>query len=245
MRAVLTFHSIDDSGSVVSYPVRLFDRLLQSLRRQGIPVLTLDQLLAQPDQPGVVLTFDDGMHTVYKNALPIMQHYGVPAHLFLTTDVVGSTQLWPKQPAGIPSFEMLSWDEVEKLHAGGVIIDAHTSTHPDMRSLSAQQMQQECERTDQALEQRLGRRPEFFAYPFGYHNASTRDFIRSHYRAAVTTELRYLSPHEDAAALPRLDSYYLQRSLAQDHLNSPPLRGYLWLRWLMRCLRGSHCVASS
>lgn len=244
MRAVLTFHSIDNSGSVVSYPVELFDRLLKSLRRQDIPVLSLDQLLSSPDRAGVVLTFDDGMRSVYQNALPIMRYYDVPAHLFLTTSVVDSNEPWPRQPCAIPSFDMLSWGEIEQLHDGGVFIDAHTSSHPDIRSLGLEQIQEECDRVDQALENRLGRRPEYFAYPFGYHNATSREYIRNHYRAAVTTELRYLSAQEDLAALPRLDSYYLQQTLAQDHLNSVPLKGYLWLRWLLRSWRGSHCVAS-
>lgn len=245
MRAVLTFHSIDDSGSVVSYPVRLFDRLLNSLQRQGVPVVSLDQLLSQPEAQGVVLTFDDGMQSLHHNALPIMKHYGVTGHLFVTTDVIGSDTPWPLQPAGIPSFDMLSWDEIERLHEGGIHIEGHTASHPDMRTLTVEQMQEECERSDALLEQRLGRRPSYFAYPFGYHNARTREFARDRYRATVTTELRYLSRREDSAALPRLDSYYLQAALAQDHLDSPPLRGYMWLRWWLRSLRGSHCVAAS
>lgn len=245
MRAVLTFHSIDDSGSVVSYPEALFDRLLASFRKQGVPIVSLEQLLASPQQQGVALTFDDGMRSVFTHALPVLQRYDATAHVFITTNAIGRETLWPEQPAGIPGFEMLSWDEVEQLHAAGIHIEGHTLSHPDLRTLSVDQIQDECEQSDAHLERVLGKKPDFFAYPFGYHNAAVRECVRQRYRAAVTTELRYLSSQEDQAALPRLDSYYLQQRFAQDYLDSPPLRGYLWLRWLMRSWRGSHCVATS
>ena len=61
MRAILTFHSVDDSGSVLSYPPKTFNKLLDAFERCGIPILELDTLL-RPDTPsGVALTFDDGI----------------------------------------------------------------------------------------------------------------------------------------------------------------------------------------
>src|SRR6516164_7287159 len=59
MRAILTFHSIDDSGSVLSYPPRTFERLLLALQHSGIPLLDLDTLLRAETKTGVALTFDD------------------------------------------------------------------------------------------------------------------------------------------------------------------------------------------
>src|SRR3984893_14381933 len=99
VRALLTFHSIDDSGSSLSYPPKTFLRLLNALDRCDIPVLDLDTLLRPDTVCGVALTFDDGIRTVFIEALPILRSYSVPAHLFLTTGFVGLTNRWPSQPA--------------------------------------------------------------------------------------------------------------------------------------------------
>ena len=245
MKAILTFHSIDDSGSVLSYSPELFDRLLRSLDAADIPVVDLGTLLEPGSQKGVALTFDDGMHSVLENALPIMVEHAAKAHLFVTTSAVGTGDPWPKQPTDVPSFDMLSWDDIEHLHDSGVFIDAHTATHPDMRTLDSSEMSDECEFANEEIGRRLGRRPEYFAYPFGYHNRNCRTTCGEIYKACVTTELRSLGDDEDPAALPRLDSYYLQSPRMLDHLNHPLTSGYLRLRWALRTLRGTHCTASS
>ena len=129
MKAVLTFHSIDDSGSVLSYHPRMFSLLISKLIQSNIPILDLPTLLAPTTDHGVVLTFDDGMHSVLSHALPILKEHGVPAHIFVTTAAIGTGHKWPEQPQGIPGFNMLNWSEVEQLHNSGIRIEAHTQSH--------------------------------------------------------------------------------------------------------------------
>jgi peptidoglycan/xylan/chitin deacetylase (PgdA/CDA1 family) len=242
MRAILTFHSIDSKGSVISYTPALFGRLLDTLDRKQIPVYGLDTLMDPQTGKGVALTFDDGMRSVYQAALPVLREYGVPAHVFVTTGVIEQGHPWPRQPASIPSFDMLDWQQLEALQAAGVAIESHTHTHPDMRTLSDQQMEEECAAADDIIERRLGRRPQYFAYPFGYHNSLARAVAARRYRGAVTTELRSLGFQEDSAALPRLDSYYFQTEKRIRGLDSTATRVYLGVRSLLRTLRGSQCT---
>jgi peptidoglycan/xylan/chitin deacetylase (PgdA/CDA1 family) len=108
-----------------------------------------------------------------------------------------------------------------------------------MRTLDSGEMQQECETADDLIGKRLGRRPQYFAYPYGYKNDSVCEFVRSRYKGAVTTELRMLASHEDTANLPRLDSYYLQGRWLQCNLDTILSRKYLWFRSLLRTLRGT------
>ncbi len=243
MYAILTFHSIDDKGSVISYSPQLFGMLLDALARKNIPVLDLDTLLAPGIRKGVAITFDDGMRSVYRNALPVLRDYGVPAHLFLATSAVGNATPWPRNATDGHTFEMLSWDEIAALHAAGISIECHTQTHPDMRTLSVTQMQEECEQADEQIGGYLGRRPRYFAYPFGYHDRKVREFARQRYQGAVTTELKPLGKHMDSAALPRLDAYYLQSQQLIRHVDSILLRGYLSARNILRNVRGSQCKA--
>ena len=245
MKAIVTFHSIDPSGSVLSYPPDLFAGLLGSLHESGLAVVGLHQLLEGHIERAVAITFDDGIRSVYTHALPVLREFGAPAHLFLTTGPIGSGKPWPDEGGNGLSFEMLSWEEVEKLHVAGVSIEGHTNSHLDMRALSETQMADECEHADRRIEERLGRRPEFFAYPFGYHNAAVRDYARSRYTASVTTELGALGATHDTAAIPRLDSYYLQSRWLMHNFQSVPARAYFRFRSMLRNVRGTQCPADA
>jgi peptidoglycan/xylan/chitin deacetylase (PgdA/CDA1 family) len=239
VRAILTFHSIDASGSVISYAPVTFARLLAAVREAGLPVCDLDTLLAPSTRHGITLTFDDGMRSVYTDALPVLREHRVPSHLFLATAAVGGENRWAAQPERIPTFEMLRWHEVEALHAAGVRIESHTHSHPDLRTVEDAAIADECERADALIEQRLGRRPAYFAYPYGRHDARTREQVRSRYRGSVTVELRVLRGSEDRAALPRVDAYYLRSSWTFANFELAPVRAYLAARGLLRRLRGT------
>jgi peptidoglycan/xylan/chitin deacetylase (PgdA/CDA1 family) len=237
MRAILAFHSIDDSGSVLSYPPRMFDRLLVALGRSGIPILDLDTLLRPDTKRGVTLTFDDGMRSVFTEAMPILRSHSAPAHLFLTTGVVGMTNRWPSQPAAAPLFEMLRWPEIEALHGAGVHVEAHTASHPDVRRLSDDALHAECESADETISSRLGVRPRYFAYPYGFNNARVRSFARDRYVGSLTADMRMLRRKEDAAALPRLETYYFQSESVFRDLQSLQTRAYVTVRRSLRRLR--------
>ena len=239
MRAILTFHSIDDSGSVISYKPDYFAGLLASLAKKQIPVYDLDTLLNSSQGPGVAITFDDGMRSVHEYALPVLKKYNAPAHLFLTTQAIENGTPWPVQPVDIPSFDMLTWDQLEELLQSGVFIDSHTHTHPDMRNITVSEMQDDCDTADDLITRRLGRKPEYFAYPYGFHNAAARDFVSKRYKGTVTVELRHLSSRESHATLPRLDSYYLQSNWAIQNIDTLIMTLYLKARSRMRALKGS------
>jgi len=230
MRAILTFHSIDDTGSVLSYPPKTFDRLLLALQRSGIPLLDLDTLLRPQTKTGVTLTFDDGMRSVFTDALPILRSHSAPAHVFLTTGVVGLTNRWPSQPAAAPLFEMLRWREIEALQRAGIHIETHTESHPDLRQLSQDALRAECERADETIASILGRRPRYFAYPYGLNDTRVRSFARERYAGSLTADVRMLRQEEDLAALPRLETYYFRKEFLFRNLQSIPTLAYVSLR---------------
>jgi peptidoglycan/xylan/chitin deacetylase (PgdA/CDA1 family) len=237
MRAILTFHSIDDTGSVLSYPPKTFDRLLLALQRSGIPLLDLDTLLRPQTKTGVALTFDDGMRSVFTEALPILRSHSAPAHVFLTTGVVGLTNRWPSQPTATPLFEMLRWREIEALQDAGVHIEAHTESHPDLRRLSDDALREECERADETIASVLGIRPRYFAYPYGFNDTRVRSFTRERYVGSLTGEIRMLRHEEDPAALPRLETYYFRKEILFRNLDSIPTLAYISFRRGLRRFR--------
>lgn len=87
-------------GMYVTPPT--FDAHLRFVTRH-FRVLSFEELLGRWDvgewDPSVryaVLTFDDGWLDNYHHAFPLLRQYGVPATIFLPTDLIGSdTWLWP------------------------------------------------------------------------------------------------------------------------------------------------------
>lgn len=237
MRAVITFHSIDDQPGPLSFSPRQLEQLLDALSAADIPILPLETLIADPWAQGVSLTFDDGLSTVHASALPLLRERRVPAHVFVISRWVGGDNRWPGQPAGATPFSLMNWDELEELHASGFRIDAHTATHPDLRALSEPEIEAELEEADSTIEARLGRRPSFFAYPYGYHDARVRAVAARRYTASFTTKLNYLGDGDDLQSLPRLDSHYLRSPRLVGALGAPTAQAYIALRRALRLLR--------
>ena len=236
MKAVLTFHAVDHVRSPLSYPPEAFRALVETLLDTGTPILTLDALLDPATSRGVAITFDDGLASVHEAALPILKTFDAPAHLFLPTAYVGQDNAWPGQPASAPRYATMTWDQVEALHESGVRIESHTHRHPDLRALSAPRIAEEMETADSIIVERLGRRPRYFAYPYGFHDAAVREEAGRRYRASFTTRLAYLGD-DDPNGLPRLDSHYLRRPWLLRRLSHRLTRDYIGLRHLIRQVR--------
>ena len=105
------------------------------------------------------------------------------------------------------------------------------------KNRTARQIAEEMETADQIIAERLGRRPRYFAYPYGFHDVAAREEAERRYRASFTTRLADLSSGDDAAQLPRLDSHYLRHPWLIRRLNHASGRGYIGLRHLIRQIR--------
>lgn len=232
-RAVLTFHSIDDGAGALSYTPADFEVLLATLAAANLPIISLDALLATETTSGVALTFDDGMRSVFDMALPILRQHRAPAHLFLHTGAVEGTA------TGASAYPMLNWDQINRLVEGGVAIESHTHSHRDLRVLSDAGIDAECAMADTLIERHVGRRPQYFAYPFGYCNDRVAERIGARYVAGFTARLGFLSTRTRQSQLPRVDAHYLRGMFARLPLATPPVRAYLMCRKLLRKIRGS------
>lgn len=236
MRAVITFHSLDDGGSVLSFPPRAFARLVEALLRADIPVVEYAKLAE--GRRGVTLTFDDGMRSVAEHALPVLRANGLKAHLFLTTASVGGSNRWPTQPAQAPTFGMLRWDEVQACASAGMHIEGHTRSHPDLRRLGAEVIAEECAAADEEIRRCTGRKPNLFAYPYGLVNAHVRSALAGRYQGCFSTRMGFLENPIDPLDIPRLDAYYLRPRWVHENFRAPQVRAYLTMRALIRRARG-------
>ncbi len=238
MRAVLTFHSIDDRPGPLSYSPAGLERMLDALDEAGLPILGLEDLLGNESAKGVALTFDDGISTVFSSAMPILRDRKVPAHVFVITRWVGGDNRWPGQPAGATPFKLMDWDQLEAIQEAGFSIEAHTASHPDLRALLDAEIEAETEEADTLIESRLGRRPRYFAYPYGYHDERVRAVACKRYRGCFTTRLDYIEPNPALDAIPRLDTHYLRSPRLVQAVAGRTAHAYIAIRRALRQLRG-------
>ena len=159
MRAILTYHSIDESGSAISVPPDVFSEHVRWMSRSDVRVLTLDDLLAQGSNDptdAVAITFDDGFMNFAEAGARLTGH-GLPVTLFVVTAHVGGTNAWGgRADPGIPTLPLLGWPELEQLVAGGVAVGAHTRTHTRLTALPSAAVEDEMDRCLEELRARLG-----------------------------------------------------------------------------------------
>jgi peptidoglycan/xylan/chitin deacetylase (PgdA/CDA1 family) len=246
--AILAFHSIDDSGSVLSYRRDELARLIDGLRAEGVAFVPLDELLgsagggASGGAKRVALTFDDGLRSVREAALPLLQRERVPFLTYVVSGRVGSDNRWPTQPPAIPRFELMDWKELEELRDAGVGIGGHTASHPHLRGLADGELAREVDDSRHALEQRLGVAVRHFAYPYGSLDERSVARVRAGYASAVTTRLAWLpepAAARDACRLPRLDTWYLRAPERRLPLFSAATRRWIAWRALLRRVKGA------
>src|SRR6516164_11047113 len=113
MIAILAYHSLDHSRSVLSTSPSTFAEQMKVLREAGVMVVSLgdladDMRAFSNRENAVVLTFDDGFRNVYEHALPVLQSHGFPATVFLVTDYCEKTNSWPGQTVTIERESLLA-----------------------------------------------------------------------------------------------------------------------------------------
>ncbi|MDQ3187372.1 MAG: polysaccharide deacetylase family protein [Pseudomonadota bacterium] len=240
---ILTYHSIDSSGSVLSVRPADFRAHLASLAANGFSAIRFDQLVdafegraALPPKP-VVLTFDDAFANFHEHAAPALRAAGFPATVFVVAGLVGKSSNWPGQGTSIPRLPLLDWPALRELAAAGIEIGSHTFTHPHLDRMAADRLEHELAGSRRALEDGAGVPVTTLAYPFGSHDAGSVAVARSHYRAGCTTRMAGARATDDRLLLPRLDVYYLRDPRRFKRLGTPLGSAYLAARTLGRAAR--------
>jgi peptidoglycan/xylan/chitin deacetylase (PgdA/CDA1 family) len=239
MKAILTYHSIDDSGSAISVSPVTFARHVDWLASGRVHVTTLETLAMLDDGvDAVALTFDDGFENVARLAAPALRRHGLPATIFVVTDRVGRTNAWGDRVSqSIPVLPLLDWPGLLALRDDGWSIGAHTRTHCDLTALDAMAARAEIEGSLDEIAARTGARPTAFAYPFGRVSDAVATLTASLCAQACTTVMRPLMPGDEPHRLPRLDAYYFQTGGWMERWGRPEWHAYVRCRSAARRLR--------
>jgi len=177
----------------------------------------------------VVITFDDGYRDFYTDAFEAMRQCGFTATIFLATDRIQNT------PVRIDGVDYLTWSEVAELHKAGIQFGSHTVSHPDLRSLSPEQIEYELGCSKETIEQKLGVAVESFSYPFAFpeEDKTFTQFLvgileNLGFENGVSTIIGRAGKHDNRYYLPRLPvNSWDDAALLRAKLEG----GYDWLHW--------------
>lgn len=198
---VLTYHDISETGGADAYAVTPaeFRRHLQYLRNQKYVPISLQRLIdaregraSLPDKP-VLLTFDDGLESYAKVALPVMREYGYPSVLAIVTSWVDGRVISESYHG-----RLLGWDDLRKLKTDPLVEiishsdNLHRGIHSNSQGNSApagitrmyikkaerheseteyrERVRTDLTRTRDRIVAELGRAPAAIAWPFGKFN---------------------------------------------------------------------------
>jgi peptidoglycan/xylan/chitin deacetylase (PgdA/CDA1 family) len=215
---ILMYHSIREGkeGRSSYYQTntspQVFAQQMKLLREGGFRVLSADKAAEtlpsgiKPSQSeAAVITFDDGYADFYRNAFPILTEHNFTATVFVITGLLKT------QRACFKGTECLTLSEVRELHSQGISIGSHTVTHPELRLLPQDKLENELSGSKKALEDALGAPVKSFSYPFAFPEAD-RGFVRRladllnkcGYENGVTTILGTAHRGSNRWFLPRL-----------------------------------------
>ena len=238
MKAILTYHSIDASGSPISLDEATFRRHVRWLTSGAVRVASLRDLLRlSDDTPAVALTFDDGFESAGTVAAPMLLEHALPATLFVVADHAGGSNAWGGRPRpGIPTLPLLGWDALARLAQAGLELGAHSRSHPHLTALRGDALHVEVAGSAERIRAETGCAVRSFAYPYGGVDTTVAAAAAA-FDHACTTEMRAVRGGDDPRLLPRLDAYYFRAPGLIESWGTARFRRHLWLRSQARRVR--------
>jgi peptidoglycan/xylan/chitin deacetylase (PgdA/CDA1 family) len=202
---ILFYHRVADDRDELAVSPRRFAEQMDYLAAQSyrvVDVVTAAGLLDGGPLPArtVGLSFDDGYLDVAEHAMPILAGHGFRATVFVAPSVIdGSAWFDRRQP------DVLDWNDIRDLAEEGTLrFEAHTLTHPNLLELDEHVARHEIEGSKAALECRLERPVEAFAYPGGLFGRRERRLVaEAGFRVAVSCEPGVNERETDRLALRR------------------------------------------
>ena len=148
---VFTYHSIANENTSDSVKASAFYKHLEYLTDNGYETLSADQFYQHivnnmpVPKRSVVITFDDGRASLWTNAFPIIQKFGVKVICFLTPqammgqgtrscinldDISSIDQDHSVLDVDLSKNPLVTWEETQKMYSSGLVdFQSHTYSH--------------------------------------------------------------------------------------------------------------------
>ncbi|MCX5636630.1 MAG: polysaccharide deacetylase family protein [Planctomycetota bacterium] len=174
-----------------------FDWQIQKLSKWKSSASCTDRKCREGIHRGVQVTFDDAFANLLDNALPVLEHYQIPATIFAVADNLGCSPRW-EMPYGHPeSTEMtMTAEQLAAVLKNPLIrIGSHTLTHHDLTKIGPDQLKKELIDSKYQLEQLLGNPIEDLSLPFGSYDQEVLRMAReAGYKKIYTVDEKPANP---------------------------------------------------
>jgi peptidoglycan/xylan/chitin deacetylase (PgdA/CDA1 family) len=202
---VVGWHQVERADTKMAVAPEIFARQIEILaqHQREVPVVALADAAAelahgQRDATAggtgtcrLVLTFDDAWADNHAHALGPLTRHGLPAILYA-----------PSRLLGRPGY--MSPGQLQEMAAAGIVIGAHSRTHPDLRRCSPAELDGEVRGGKDDLEDLLGVPVTSFAYPAGLlDDRVVAAVAAAGFTSAVTTRPGWWFPSSPALRIPR------------------------------------------
>lgn len=203
---VLYHHVATDTPPSTTISPGDFRRHLDYLKENDFNVVALDRMLealqtgAELPDKAVVITFDDGYSSIYDTAFPMLQDYGYPFTLFLSTGPINS---------GLRNY--MTWEQIEEMAEAGVLIANHMVEHPYMLDRGDAESEQEwivrlrteMLQAEADIESHTGQSHKYLAYPYGEFNKAIKDMLSEAGFLGLAQNSGAVNASTDMLAIPR------------------------------------------
>lgn len=194
MPTILTYHRLGDvdddfpKSNLYITPLEFEDQIQYLIKKKYL-FITLDSIISEFEKESVLpkkcvaITFDDTTIDNYKLAFPILKKYNVKATFFVVAD----------RALGLIDDEFkndfATIDQIKEMAQEEFIdIGSHTCTHPKLTKITPEALEYEIINSKKKLEDALGKKVNFFCYPYGDFNDNIAKMVkRAKYLGATST----------------------------------------------------------
>jgi len=216
---VLMYHRVGDAHNDWEHrycvtPQR-FAEQMATLQAAGWKAITLAQFgdwlgkRTELPEKSFLLTFDDGFLGVHEHAAPVLSAIRWPAAVFLVSSLIGTRDIWCEKdnPSGT-TYPLMDATQIRELQDQGFSFGSHTRSHAELPALDDAALFQELSGSRSDLENLLGKRVEYLAYPFGRHDDRVMNAAMSAgYTCAFSTRSGFNRQNAPRFRLNRIDVF--------------------------------------
>ncbi|MEX2131120.1 MAG: polysaccharide deacetylase family protein, partial [Pseudohongiellaceae bacterium] len=152
-----------------------------------------------PDK-SIAITFDDGYLSLYTEAFPMLQSFGFPFTLFVSTQPIDDNQNG-----------FMNWDQIRELSDAGVLIANHMVDHPYMLDRMGdesdrqwiERLRSELLAAEERIRLNTGQSLRYLAYPYGEFDPAIKAMLAAEGFTGLAQNSGAVGFHSDFLALPR------------------------------------------
>lgn len=212
--AILVYHAVgadSDAGYYGNVSTRQFRSNVQYLV-ENAEVVPHTEITEGGDGQRVAITFDDGLESVYSNALPVLREFDVPATVFVNPGFVDDRNrglLQSRHGIDDDGQIVLSDDELRELVESPLVhIGNHTRTHANLAAVDdGEELHSEIVASKEILEDEYGVDVDSFSYPYGAFDEQSREVVERHHEFSLRIWPFLVNPGSDSHHLPRIPAH--------------------------------------